>query len=428
MHQLSITGLSHKRTGIDLREKLSFSRHDYPCVLRHFGLDPAVKEALVLSTCNRVEIYCLAAGDEPVEAGRVVRFIADYHKVPPGELTKHAHHYVNEAAVSHLFKVASGLDSMVLGETQILAQVKDAFACAQENEATGKFLNVLFQRAFSVAKEVHTSTAISETKVSVPSVAVEFAADLFSGFADKTLLQIGSGETGRLALTHFRDQGLDDFILTNRTLHRAKEAAAKFGAEVVPFADFPRQLHRADIIVAAVDSDAHVVTAEMMRTAIHSRRNRPVILLDLSVPRVICPSVGEIENVFLYDIDDLQKVVESNLERRQAELSKCIEIVERETQSFMEQAEEWKADPLIRELRDHFEAIRAHEWRRLEGRLGTLDGELRRELEHMTRRIVNKALHSPLTAIRSEVKGGQGYRIVEIVRKLFLAGGRRPRP
>ncbi|MFH2201579.1 MAG: glutamyl-tRNA reductase [Elusimicrobiota bacterium] len=425
MHSPSITGLSHKKTGIDLREKLSFSRQDYPCVLRHFELDPAVSEAVVLSTCNRVEIYCLGAGGRTVEAERVVRFLAEYHKVSPAAFAGHVHHYQDEAAIAYLLKVASGLDSMVLGETQILAQLKDAFACAQERESTGKYTNALFQRAFSAAKRIHTTTGISQAKISVPSVAADFAADLFSSFADKTLLQIGSGETGELTMRHFAERGLSRMLLTNRTHKRAVETAAKFGAEAVPFQDFPQHLHKADIIVTALASDAHVIAGEMMEAAMHSRRNRPLVLLDLSVPRAVDPRVAEMENVFLYDIDSLEAVVLQNMEQRQAELSSCLEIVDEETQAFLAQIEEWKAEPLIRDLRDSLEAIRDQEWRRIESRLGKLDARLRDDLEHMTRRITNRFLHSPTTALREEAKDGGGFRLVEMARKLFLPAPKR---
>lgn len=429
MHQLLVTGLSHRTANIKLRERLSFSREDCSCALRHFALDKAVREAVLLSTCNRVELYCLGSGGKAIPEGHLAKFMADYHRIPVEELEPVLYSHRGEDAVGHLFRVASGLDAMALGETQVLSQVKDAFATAQEHDSTGKYLNALFQRSFAVAKRIHNETRISETKISVPSVAVEFAADLFSSFNDKTLLQIGSGETGVLALTHFVERGVGKILLTSRTFQKAKEISAKFDAVSFPFENLREHMVKADIIVTAFASGGHVITAEMMESAIGARYGRPVFLLDLSVPRAVSPAVGKLENVFLYDVDDLRVVVDRNKEARQAELSRCLEIIEAEVDRFRAEVEVWQVEPLIKDLRGHAESLREAEWKRLKGRLEGVDPGVRDEIENMTKRLVNKILHPPMTAVRSGANEKGGFKIVELARRLLLpASWRAKRP
>ncbi|MFC1587918.1 glutamyl-tRNA reductase [Planctomycetota bacterium] len=420
MDNLTVTGISHCATPLALREKLSFKPGDIPCASRQLLEQAPLREAVILSTCNRIEIYGLSANDTGIGPEPVVEFLHKYHQVPREDFIDGVYHYQSQAAVEHLFKVAAGLDAMVLGETQILGQVKSAFNLALENAVTGKITNDLFQKAFSTAKQVHTETRISETRVSVSSVAVDFASGLFSSFSDKALLQLGAGETGILALKHFIGLGLESIKVTNRTYEKAKEVAGEFGALAFPLENLEEYLPRVDIILAAADTERFLISPEMMKSAMLERKNRPTFIIDLSVPRSVNPDISKIANVFLYNLDDLETVVNSNIEKRQRELAKCLQIIETEKVKFISNNAKWETDPLLAELNRHVHDIREEEWRRLESKLAGLDPKLKEEIEYTTKRIASKILHNPLANIRQEAKNGSGYQIVDFVRRIFF--------
>lgn len=429
MHRFTVTGINHKTAPIELREKFNFTADKVRDALAQIRERDHFSEAVILSTCNRVEIYGVAPGDEPARMESVAEFLSGFHGIASEDVRPSLYHHEAEDAVRHLFQVVSGLDAMALGETEIFAQTKDAFSLSVDVNATGKSLNVLFQKAFAVAKKIHTETAISTSKVSVASVAVDFASELFSRFADKTLLILGAGAMGQLALTHFRELGVETVMVANRTYEKAREAAAACGGTAFPLENISEYLHRADLVVAALETQQHLITPALMTSALRQRRNRPVFLLDLSVPRAVHPEVQDVSNAFLYDLDSLQDVVNANLQSRQSELARCLAMIDDHAQRFMSEASAWEAAPLIADIHREVEAIRADELQRLSNRLKDLPGvdeRVQQEIEQATRRMANKILHRPITQLRAEANNGHGYQVVNLMRKLFLGGAPAP--
>ncbi|MBI4665778.1 MAG: glutamyl-tRNA reductase [Nitrospinae bacterium] len=419
---LVVLGLNHNTAPVEVREKLSVSGQglkDQLLMIKERA--PEVREEVILSTCNRVEIYALV-GDIKHGVESLKKFLCDYHEIDLESLEKSTYIYALEEAVEHLFKVSSSLDSMVIGEPQILGQVKDAYKEARELAVTGSILNNLFERSFSVAKRVRTETAIAENAVSISYAAVELARKIFSDISGKTVLLIGAGEMIELACKHLIAQGVKTVLVSNRTYDRAVELAKRFNGEAVLFDDLHEELRRCDIVISSTGAPHFVVRKDLATKVISERHNRPMFFIDIAVPRDIEPSVNEIDNCYVYDIDDLKSVVDSNLAERAKEARKAEDIVKKEVGQFMTWLDHLEVAPTIIALREKMEKIRRNELDRTLNRLPSLTPEERDTLEKMTQAMVNKMLHTPVVNLKKRAETEDGYKHLGALRDLFEIG------
>ncbi|OOP54867.1 MAG: glutamyl-tRNA reductase [Candidatus Brocadia carolinensis] len=413
-----VVGLNHKSAPVEVREKLAFNANNISTALSVFLHKHQTAETVILSTCNRVEMY-VSSLDSAVKTEDVLSFFADFHKITLTEFSPYMYHYTDDRAVNHLFFVTASLDSMVLGESQILSQVKEAYTTASMEEATGKVMNQLFQQALNVAKIVHTKTAIGKKKVSISSVAVEFAEKIFQDFTGKMVLVVGAGEMCELLLKHLYEEGARTIVVANRTFERAQEIANAFQGQAIKYELLGEYLAKADIIISSTSAPHFVIHSDQVKDAIRHRRGNPMFLLDIAVPRDIEPEIANIDNVYLYNIDDLQSVVSQNIDERTREVEKCRAIVEEEVEHFMARLEEMKIEPAIMLLRNHFHAIGKEELDRLKTKLKGVDNGDWEQVVYTVERTINKLLHHPAKVAKQEAKNGGGYRYVEIIRKLF---------
>lgn len=413
-----VVGLNHKSAPVEIREKLAFNANNIPSALTLFLQKYQTAEAVILSTCNRVEMYvsCLE-GSITVEG--IFSYLAEFHEIELSGFSPYMYHYKDERAVNHLFFVTASLDSMVLGENQILLQVKEAYTTAAVEEATGKVLNQLFQQALNVAKIIHTRTTIGKGKVSISSVAVEFAEKIFQDFTGKTVLVVGAGEMCELLLKHLYEEGARTFVVANRTFERAQELANAFHGQAVKYDLLGEYLAKADIIISSTSAPHYVIHANQVKEAIKHRRGNPMFLIDIAVPRDIEPEVGKIDNVYLYNIDDLQSVVNQNIDERTREVEKCRGIIDEEVEHFMARLEEMKIEPAITQLRNHFHLIGKEELDRLKFKLKNPDNGDWEQIVYTMERTINKLLHHPAKIAKQEAKNGGGYRYVETIKNLF---------
>lgn len=414
-----LTGLSHKTAPVEVREILSFSGSQLTeGILRLKGYEE-IMECVILSTCNRVEVYTTV--DKP-ETGvaRIKDFLHSYQPDKPLDwISQHLFIHKNEGAVRHLFRVASSLDSMVVGEPQILGQVKEAFDTALLNKTTGVILNKLFKKSISVAKRVRTETKIGENAISISFAAVELARKIFSNFRNKTGMLIGAGEMGELAAHYLVNSGLKDIVVSTRNYERALQLARSYNGRVVRFEEFLSEMVRVDVVICSTGAPNYIIRYEDMHDIIRRRKNRPLFLIDISVPRNIDPEINNINNIFLYDIDDLQAVVETNLKARKEEAEKGERIIEEEVNTFTRWFKSLEVVPTIVALKNMMEEIRQKELGRTMGRLRTLSPEELQIIEGLTSTIVNKILHNPLVALKLEANSTNGLLYAEAVRKLF---------
>lgn len=417
MHLL-VTGLSHKTAPVEIREKMCFSEKEVPEALEDLLAEPHVSEACILSTCNRVELYTVTT---EARSGRddIVDFLSRYHEIPRDQLEPYLYFHEAVHAVHHLFKVTSSLDSMVLGESQILGQVKDAYAAAYEADATSLILNKLFRQAFSAGKIVRTETSIGESAVSISYAAVELAKKVFESIMGKSVLVLGAGEMSELTAKHLVSNGVESVFVANRTEERAQELAEKFGGQAVNYDDLENNLARADIVISSTGAPHFVLKRDTVQRAMALRSNMPLFLIDIAVPRDIDPEVGNIYNVYLYNIDDLENVVESNLVERKKESRKAEAIVAELVEEFLEWLQTIEVVPTITALREHAEHIRQKELRSALGKLGTLGDRELNALNAMTSAIVNKLLHDPIVRMKKSALDKDGYLYVDSVRYLF---------
>ncbi len=419
---LVILGLNHNTAPVEVREKLAFNqKHLEEAAEQIFARIPEVDEKVILSTCNRVEIYAHA---EDAERGlqALKNFLYRYHELAPGLLEPYFYSYAHEEAVAHLFKVSSSLDSMVMGEPQILGQVKDAYQNARKVKATGRILNQLFEKAFNVAKRVRTETAIAESAVSISYAAVELAEKIFGHLEGRTVLLIGAGEMIELAGKHLINQGVKTILVANHNYDRAANLAVRLGGSAVPFEQFPEEFAEADIIISSTAAPHYVIKRDMVEKAMKSRGGRPVFFIDIAVPRDIEPSINDIPNVFLYDIDDMGKVVEANRQEREKEAAKAMEIIQNEVARFSDWLDQLEMEPMIVAMRRKAEEIRDRELHKTLARLN-LDDRQKEAVTAMAASMVNKILHDPTLQLkRHAVKGEDPHHrrsVTELAKHLF---------
>jgi len=417
-----VTGISHKTASLELRERIALDEADALRVARELLDGGAACEALALSTCNRTELY-LYGRDSPAARQASIAVLARHAGADARELESSLYSYSGDGAIAHLFRVASSLDSMVIGEAQIVAQVKAAFQQACEGGCTSVVFNRLFRHALEVGKRVRTETAIGERPVSVSSAAVELALQVFGKFRDHTVLIVGAGETSELTATHLKAHGIESILVTNRTFAAAQELAHRVGGRAVPFEDLEAHVAAADIVISSTSAPHYVITRERVERALKHRRHRPIFFIDIAVPRDLDPEIDRVRNAYLYDIDDLQRVVEQNRGEREKEAHHAERIVEEELRSVNDWLRSLEVVPTIATLRDSMEQIRRSELERLGGKLGDLSDEQRAQVDMLTASIVNKILHLPTVKMK-EVAGSQEcYLYVAAVRTLFDLSG-----
>ncbi|MBL8377555.1 MAG: glutamyl-tRNA reductase [Burkholderiales bacterium] len=395
--QLAAIGLNHHTAPLQLRERVVFEVERLRDALTGFLGARHAREAAILSTCNRTEVYC--ATDRGARfAPDAIDWLARYHRLDPAELHPHLYTLDQDSAVRHAFRVAAGLDSMVVGEPQILGQMKDAARNAADAGALGTYLHQLFQRSFAVAKEVRSQTAIGESSVSMAAAAVRLAERIFPSVAETNVLFIGAGEMIELAATHFAAQGPRSLAFANRTVERALRLTGRFGGHAMRLADLPAELARFDIVVSCTASSLPILGKGLIERALKSRRRRPMFMVDLAVPRDIEPEAAQLSDVYLYTVDDLAEVVREGVEARRGAVHQAEAIIETRVQGFMHWLDARGQAPLIRRLREQAEAARAAE---LERALKALrSGRDPREIvEQMSHALTNKLMHNPTAAL-----------------------------
>ena len=413
-----VVGLSHKTASVEMREKVAFAPNQMEKPLRELVALPDINEGVIVSTCNRVEIY---ASSHDVAGGmaRLKRFLADYHHISLETLEPHLYSFHGEAAIHHLFRVASSLDSMVVGEPQILGQIKTAYGYAAEYKASGIILNRFLHKAFSVAKRVRTETRIASSAVSVSFAAVELAKKIFSDLTDKTVMLIGAGEMCELAAKHFLSSGVRGVMVTNRTYERAVRLAEEFDGNAVRFEDLFDQLHKADIILSSTGATHFIIGARDVEAVIRQRKQKPMFFIDIAVPRDIDPKVNDVANVYLYDMDDLQGVVSSNLQLRAEEAKKAEGIIDQEIGRFFNWLSLLEVTPTIVALRSRFEEVRQAELAKTLAGWKDLPPDGQKRLEALTSAITNKLLHPPTSLLKRTGQGGRTDLYVDALRQLF---------
>lgn len=412
------TGLNHQTAPVELRERIAFSAARLPDALAKLCDRETICEAAILSTCNRAELY--AATPEPAAAvADLVRFISEYHQVGVEQVETHLYRHTDDTAARHLFRVASGIDSMVLGEGEILSQVKQAHQHAAEAGTSRTFLNELFQRGLHIGKRARTETGIHRGAVSVSSVAVELACDVFGDLRGREVLVVGAGEMSAQTLKHLVAHGVATVVVANRTYERAAELAAANGGLAIRFDDFPQRLQSADIIVSASAAPHPILTVEKLRPHLAARRGRPLFVIDIAVPRDVEPEVAQLPNVYLFDVDDLQEVSDRSRHEREREVARVEALIEDETARFMSWLRSRGATPLVTALRSHAEALRDQETERYLRRLAHLSAEDQETVRQMMRALTNKLLHAPLTNIKRIAAGRGGQEELDLIRQLF---------
>ncbi|HON99371.1 MAG TPA: glutamyl-tRNA reductase [Syntrophales bacterium] len=415
---LLLVGMNHKTAPLEVRERLSLSCREDVSPLGLLKGIPSVREALYLATCNRVEILAVAADVEEAR-GELVDLILTHGNLPREELERCLYVHRDETAVRHLFRVAASLDSLIVGEPQILGQVKDAYRDAVDGGTTGLILNRLLHHAFRTAKRVRSETGIAGHAVSVGYAAVETAKKIFGGLRKKAVLVVGAGEMSELTARHLLKNGAERVLVANRTYARALDLARELGGEALALERLPEALMEVDIVISSTGAPGYVITREMVAGALRRRRNRLLFLIDIAVPRDIDPEAGELDNVFLYNMDDLQDVADENMRMRREEAQQAEGIVAEETERFMEWLKTLAVVPTIVALREKVEAIVAGEMERLAVRFKGMSEEDRETLEILVNSIVNKILHDPMTALKEESQEGGGQAYAAALRRLF---------
>lgn len=415
--RLFAIGLSHRTAPIELRERVDFTREGIDRALRRLAERNVARELAVLSTCNRAEVYVASDTDGAVE--EIFAFFADYHGVAIAEITPHLYVHHGAEAARHLFRVAAGLDSLVVGEPQILGQVKTAYKVASEAGFTGTILNRLFHLAFSAGKHVRSETGLGEGAVSVSFAAISLARKIFGDLAGLDVLILGSGEMAKLTGIHLRAQGVGRVAIASRTRMAAERLAPSIAAEVVDWIDVPAAIERADILVTATGAPAAILSRADIAGAMRSRRERSLFIIDIAVPRDVEPEAGSIEQVFLYNIDDLQGIVKENLTRRTAELEHADAIVAAETAKYASWLQSRDIIPTVVALREQFEAIRRAELQRLEPKLRSLPPDAQAQVDHITRLIVEKLLLAPTEQLKAVSDNALAAAYTDALNRLF---------
>jgi len=416
MH-LTVVGLSHKTAPVEIREKLTFPAHVQADALSRLTDDDAIAEAVIVSTCNRTEIYAVTASGHDGPSA-IIDFMADYHDLDRHELVRYLYISEGEAVVKHLFRVVASLDSMVLGEAQILGQVKEAYDHAFSNGACGRVFNKLFRQSFEVGKRVRTETEIGENAVSISYAAVELAKRVFETLDGRCVLILGAGKMSELTAKHLVSNGVRCVLVANRTYERAQELAEKFNGEPIRYDDLFERMAEADIVISSTAATHYVITKDRVSHVAKQRRD-PLFLIDIAVPRDIDPACGSVDDVYLYDIDDLNGVVSANLEERMVEAERAEVIIAEEMGEFERWLESMEVVPTVAAIRAKAENIRTEELEKALKRLNGLSEKELKTVEALSCSIVNKMLHGPTARLKQSAADKDGYEYVEAARYLY---------
>jgi glutamyl-tRNA reductase len=413
-----VAGMSHLTAPVDVRERLALEEAKVRDILADLAGKNGLGEVMILCTCNRVEVYGVAEAPGEARQEAFSRLGAS-RDLPLREIEPLLYMKTEAEAVRHVFRVAASLDSMLVGEPQILGQVKEAFALAQSANAVGPLLHSLMAQAFAVAKKVRTETEVGRHAVSVSFAAVELGKKIFGGLENKAVLLVGAGEMAELAARHLMEQGARPVYVANRTLERGQELARSLGGSAMPFDQLFSVMASVDIVIASTAAPEPIIGAADVQRVLHARRARPLFFVDIAVPRNVEAAVNDLEDAFCYDVDDLRSVVDSNLRERQREAQRAEALVAREVERFAARLKELEVAPTIAALRDKLESIRRAEVDKALGRLAGADEETRRVMEALSQSIVNKILHAPMVKLRDSSRAGHGHSWIETISELF---------
>lgn len=413
---LVVIGVNHQTAPVEVREQFAISEARLPEAIKCLAAHPGVQEAMIVSTCNRVELVARTSEDQ----ADIRDCMQQIYGFDPAPYRNYLYEFRERAAIRHIFRVASSLDSMVVGEPQILGQVKEAYATARAIGAIDSQLDALLSRAFAVAKRVRTETAIATSAVSIASVAVDLAKKIFGNLDGKSVYLVGAGKMCELAARHLLAHGAKKIYVGNRTFERAAALAAKFDGEAIPFEKLYDTVDRADIVITSTGAPHTIFRKEHGEKFLSRRRNRPMFFIDIAVPRDVDPEMNKLDGIFVYDIDDLQQVVSSHKSDRQVEAERAEAIVEIEVDKFLARLQTLDVVPTIVSLQEHLETVRQAEIDRVRGRLGTLSPEQEIAVDALTKGIINKIMHTPITALKSAAReSGEATTVIDLVRKLF---------
>ncbi|WP_409158413.1 glutamyl-tRNA reductase [Pectobacterium sp. B2J-2] len=402
-------GINHKTAPVSLRERVVFSPDKLGVALDSLLQQPLVQGGVVLSTCNRTELY-LSVDEQENQREQLIRWLCEYHQLRPEDVNGSLYWHQDNAAVSHLMRVASGLDSLVLGEPQILGQVKKAFAESQRGHSLSSELERLFQKSFTVAKRVRTETDIGASAVSVAFAACTLARQIFESLADVTVLLVGAGETIELVARYLREHKVQKMVIANRTRERAQVLATEVGAEVITLAELDEQLAQADIVISSTASTLPIIGKGMMERTLKARRNQPMLMVDIAVPRDIEPEVGKLPNVYLYSVDDLHAIIQHNLAQRKAAAVQAESIVQQESSDFMAWLRAQSAVETIRDYRAQADELRAEMTAKA---LAAIQhgNDVEAVIQELTHRLTNRLIHAPTKSLQQAARDGDQNRL-----------------
>src|SRR6201997_2080054 len=410
-----LIGVNHNTAPVEVRERLAIPESRLPEACKKLGEHPGIEEGMILSTCNRVEVIAQLKNGQADLRG----FLRDYFQVDPSQFEQHLYEFREQDAVRHVFRVASSLDSRVVGEPQILGQVKEAYATARAVGAVRAQLDQLVTRAFAVAKRVRTETAVGSSSVSIASVAVDLAKKIFGNLAGKQVFLVGAGKMSELAARHLMAHGCASIFVANRTYERAVSLAYKFRGQAIHFDDLHNTCDRADIVITSTGAPHAIFRREHGEVFLARRKNRPMFFIDIAVPRDVDPAMNKLDGIFVYDIDDLQQAVATHVADRHKEAERAEAIVTTEVERFQARIQTLDVVPTIVSLQDHLETIRQAEIDRVRGRLGPLSPDQEMAVEALTRGIVNKIMHTPISTLKSAARESEATTVIDLVRRLF---------
>jgi glutamyl-tRNA reductase len=413
--RFQLIGVNHKTAPVEVRERLAIPESHLPEACKKLAEHPAVTEGMIVSTCNRVEFLANMKNG----AGDLREFLRDYFQVDPSQFESHLYEFRENEAVRHVFRVAASLDSMIVGEPQILGQVKEAYATARAVGAVRAQLDQLLTRAFAVAKRVRTETAVGSSSVSVASVAVELAKKIFGNLNGKSVYLVGAGKMSELAARHLLAHGAASIFVANRTYDRAIRLAQKFDGQALEFSRLYDTCDRADIVITSTGAPHFIFKREHGEQFMARRRNRPMFFIDIAVPRDVDPELNKLDGIFVYDIDDLQQAVATHVADRKKEAEKAEAIINSEVEKFQARLQTLDVVPTIVSLQDHLETIRQAEIDRVRGRLGEMSPEQELAVEALSRGIINKIMHTPISTLKTAARDPESTTVVELVRRLF---------
>ncbi len=414
---ITLIGVSHQSAPVSLREKMAYQDQDLAAGLKELTSRNRITEAFILSTCNRVEILALCEGDRGIDCVR--SYLQEAGRITSEELDRYSYQYHDADAVRHVFRVASGLESMVLGEPQILGQLKASYAAARETGTVGSVLDRLLRNALSGAKKIRTETGIARHPVSIASAAVELARKIFGALDGQSALLLGAGQMSELVATHLRSHGVERIIVSSRTYTRAADLAEKFEGTACNWDGATSWLESVDIVVSGTAAPGIILEKETVRQAIRARRNRPLFLIDIAVPRDVDPAVNQLDNVYLYDVDDLEGVVEENLHERRKSAEAAKRYIEEEVAVFERWLDSLKVSPALVDLREKLHGVGAREYARFRSKLGPLTSEQELQVHNLLRSVVQKILHPPIRYLKDAAVRGEAVDAVARYRDIF---------